>query len=26
VIRFYPGNEWSVDQAFSDVKQAAEGA
>lgn len=26
VIRFYPGNEWSVDQVFSDVKQAASGA
>jgi protein SCO1/2 len=26
VVRFYPGNEWTVDQVFADVKQAAAGA
>ncbi len=23
VVRFYPGNEWTVDQVFADVKQSA---
>jgi protein SCO1/2 len=24
VIRFYPGNDWTVDQVVTDVKQAAQ--
>ncbi|MGA8043737.1 MAG: redoxin, partial [Terracidiphilus sp.] len=26
VVRFYPGNEWTPDQVFDDVKQAVSGA
>jgi protein SCO1/2 len=26
VVRFYPGNEWTVEQVLADVKQSANGA